>query len=71
MFEPNTHRVTRCEQCGHRFIDECGDSFCSSSCEREYEYDHRACEECGEEIGEDNLNALGICEECEDKERED
>lgn len=31
------HRQVTCEYCGTRFMDDCGDSFCSSTCERLYE----------------------------------
>ena len=37
MFEPNMHRMVTCENCGARFKDDCGDAFCSYSCEREWE----------------------------------
>jgi hypothetical protein len=47
MFEPNTHRMATCEWCGKRFADDCGDSFCSSSCENSAEEYHKKCEGCG------------------------
>lgn len=37
MFDYNTTRVVTCENCGRSFKDDCGDSFCSASCEREWE----------------------------------
>lgn len=45
MNDYNTYRYTNCEWCGRRFKDDCGDSFCSSSCERQYEEDQREDEE--------------------------
>ena len=61
-------RSTTCEQCGRRFQDDCGDSFCSSSCEREWESEHQHCEICGDEYHEDDLNEDLICENCESME---
>lgn len=28
--------IVRCAQCGKRFRDDCGDNFCSSSCETQW-----------------------------------
>jgi hypothetical protein len=58
-------RSATCVQCGRGFSDDCGDSFCSSSCERHYEQYHMECSRCGDEVGEDNLNESSICESCE------
>lgn len=63
-------RSTTCEVCGKGFMDDCGDSFCSSSCEREYEREHAKCNECGDEVGEENLNFDYKCENCEEDESE-
>jgi hypothetical protein len=60
-------RHTSCVVCGKGFMDDCGDSVCSSSCERQYERDYAKCEKCGDEVGEDNLND-GVCETCEEDE---
>lgn len=57
------YRPTTCMQCDRTFMDDCGDSFCSDSCEREYENEHAACEDCGEEVGDENLMG-GICSDC-------
>lgn len=38
-------RYVSCEYCGTRFTDDCGDVFCSSSCERQWENDNREEEE--------------------------
>jgi hypothetical protein len=51
-------------------MDDCGDAFCSSSCENRYEREHEECSRCGEEVGEDNLEN-GICWTCEDEENEE
>lgn len=56
-------RSTMCVICGSRFMDDCGDSVCSSSCEREYEREYAPCQECGDEVGEDNLER-GLCNHC-------
>jgi hypothetical protein len=61
-------RHTRCEHCGKGFMDDCGDAFCSASCERQYEQEHMVCNGCYEEVGEENLNEDGYCEECEEEE---
>lgn len=66
--DANTYRYTTCAQCGDRFKDDCGDSFCSSSCEREYEREHVTCERCGNEFHENDLNNFNECENCEDEE---
>lgn len=70
MQDYNTFRYTDCVVCGSRFKDDCGDSFCSSSCERDYEREHAKCEECDEEVGWDNLTQGGKCEDCEYREEE-
>lgn len=71
LYEPNLYRYTRCECCGVRFMDDCGDAFCSSTCEEQWEYEHKCCEQCGEEFGGDFLNENGICENClEEREEE-
>lgn len=70
MFEPNTHRYTNCEWCGKRFVDDCGDSFCSSSCENQYEEEHARCERCNSEVGATNLNSDYLCEDCEEEDDE-
>jgi hypothetical protein len=61
-------RSKPCEQCGRYFMDDCNDAFCSSSCERRYENEHMACDGCGEEVGDDNLNEAGYCYDCEEEE---
>lgn len=66
-YEPNLYRMATCEQCGNRFLDDCGDIFCSSRCEREWDKEHAACENCGDEVGEDNLDMNGNCEPCAEK----
>lgn len=68
MDDYNTFRYTNCAQCGDRFRDDCGDVFCSGSCEREYEREHAKCERCDVEYGEDDLNSDFICENCEEEE---
>lgn len=62
--------MVNCEWCGKRFMDDCGDAFCSSSCERQYENEHMECEECGGEVGADNLEN-GLCEDCLEKLKEE
>jgi hypothetical protein len=64
-------RSETCVQCGKGFMDDCGDSFCSSSCERQWDDEHAECDNCGEECGLDNLNTFGLCEACEDEEDEE
>lgn len=66
MYDYNTHRMSICEYCGKRFMDECGDSFCSSRCERQWENEHASCDHCGDEVGEDDLKH-GLCENCQDE----
>jgi hypothetical protein len=61
-------RHTTCAVCGKGFMDDCGDSFCSSHCERQYEKEHEPCTECGNEVGEENLNFNRVCENCEEEE---
>jgi hypothetical protein len=61
------YRHTTCEVCGKGFMDDCGDVFCSSYCERQYEREHEECEICGREVGEDGLEK-GICENCYEEE---
>jgi hypothetical protein len=68
MDDYNTFRYTTCAVCGNRFKDDCGESFCSSSCERKYDDEHAECQECNEEVGLNNLNTFGICENCEEEE---
>lgn len=68
MSEPHLYRYTQCEQCGKGFKDDCGESFCSSHCEEEYDCEHTACELCGKEVGQANLNSELICEDCEHEE---
>lgn len=68
MDDYNTFRYTICAVCGNRFKDDCGDVFCSGSCENEWEHAHEPCTQCGEEVGEDNLNHDRICENCEEEE---
>lgn len=65
-YEPNLWRHTTCVVCGRGFMDDCGDVFCSGSCEREYEREHQECERCGSECHEDDLTN-GICENCQDE----
>jgi hypothetical protein len=62
-------RSTTCVQCGKGFMDDCGDSFCSSSCEDRYDREHMECDRCGCDVGEDNL-VHGICWKCEEQEDE-
>jgi hypothetical protein len=62
-------RSTTCVQCGGSFMDDCGDSFCSSSCEKEYDRQHEECSRCGCDVGEDNL-VDGICWDCDDENNE-
>jgi hypothetical protein len=50
-------------------MDDCGDSFCSSHCENQYNREHAECEMCGREVGEDNLNSCRICENCEEEDK--
>lgn len=69
MFEPNTHRYTNCEWCGRRFVDDCGDSFCSSSCTNQYEDYHTECAGCGDEK-EDGEFIDGVCENCREEDDE-
>jgi hypothetical protein len=65
-------RSTTCVQCGRGFMDDCGDAFCSSSCEREYERENETeeCSKCGQEFKVDDLYK-GLCEYCEDEEESD
>lgn len=60
-------RSTTCEQCGKRFMDDCGDAFCSPSCENTYNSDHELCGNCGEEYSSDELNVEGLCKDCEEE----
>lgn len=69
-YEPHLCRYILCAQCGKEFRDDCGDVFCSGSCESQYEREHAKCERCDNEVGEDNLNSNNICENCEDEENE-
>jgi hypothetical protein len=66
-YDPNCWRHTNCVVCHKGFMDDCGDVFCSSSCENIYEREHAKCERCENEFGEDNLNQAGICENCEEE----
>jgi hypothetical protein len=70
MFEPNTHRYTNCEYCGRRFVDDCGDSFCSSSCTNNYEEYHKQCMTCGDEREDNNWDNSDICDSCAEEEEE-
>jgi hypothetical protein len=65
-------RSTTCVQCGRGFIDDCGDAFCSSSCEREYERENETeeCSRCGTECKPDELYK-GLCEYCEEDVKEE
>lgn len=63
------HRHTNCVVCGKGFMDDCGDSFCSSHCENQHNREHAECEMCGREVGEDNLNSCRICENCEEEDK--
>jgi hypothetical protein len=45
MDDYNTFRYTICEQCGRRFKDDCGDSFCSGRCESEWERNNEESED--------------------------
>jgi hypothetical protein len=67
MLDAYTRHVN-CHVCGKGFRDDCGDIFCSSSCERQYERDNAKCKLCDEEVGEDHLNNDYICENCEEEE---
>jgi hypothetical protein len=60
-------RSTTCVVCGSHFMDDCGDAFCSSSCERAYEEENETeeCVRCGEECKPDELYK-GLCEYCEE-----
>jgi hypothetical protein len=52
--------MENCEWCGKRFMSDCGDSFCSSSCENAFEKEHEEkCENCGDEVYKD-----GYCQDC-------
>jgi hypothetical protein len=64
-------RHTRCEHCGKGFMDDCGDAFCSASCERAYERENKQCDNCGDEVGADNLNIHDLCERCVEDEQEE
>jgi hypothetical protein len=64
----NTTRTVDCIVCGRGFRDDCGDSFCSSSCEREYESNQlQDCNRCGKEVHPDDLEH-GLCEWCNEYE---
>jgi hypothetical protein len=56
--------MENCEWCGKRFMSDCGDSFCSSSCERQYERENKECEHCRAAVGVDNLDYRSLCENC-------
>lgn len=68
MYWGAEYRHTNCVVCGKSFMDDCGESFCSGVCERQYEYEHATCEKCGNEVGQSNLNNDDICENCEEEE---
>lgn len=70
MMDYNTTRIVHCEVCGKGFSDDCGENFCSSSCERKYEDEHAECMVCGDEVGESNLDD-GICDNCLDEMEEE
>lgn len=55
-----------CNYCGRSFRDDCGDSFCSSSCEREWNEEH-VCTNCEGEFEE---LCDGLCADCENMEEE-
>jgi hypothetical protein len=65
----HTYRMESCSVCGKGFMSDCGDVFCSSSCEREYEREYAKCERCDDEVGEDNL-IDGLCECCQEEQEE-
>lgn len=60
-------RSETCIVCGHGFMDDCGDVFCSSSCERTYERENarEKCVKCEDEFHPDELYR-GMCESCEE-----
>lgn len=58
------YSMENCEWCGKRFMSDCGDAFCSSSCERAYKNEHAECQHCREEVGGDNLDSRGLCDNC-------
>lgn len=60
-------RTVYCVVCGRGFSDDCGDAFCSSSCEREYEQEQeQECRECGECYNPEFLSADGNCDRCQE-----
>jgi hypothetical protein len=63
----HTHRLVSCIVCGKNFVDDCGDAFCSSSCENAYESENETeeCSRCGAECKPDELYK-GLCEYCEE-----
>jgi hypothetical protein len=70
MLDPYVRYVS-CQWCGKGFADDCGDLFCSSRCETEYEKEYAECKGCGDEVGESNLNEHGLCESCEEEAEEE
>lgn len=70
-YEPHLYRSTQCAQCGTYFMDDCGDVFCSGSCEEQWESEHTACERCGEQVGDDNLVYGKYCEPCMEEMEDD
>lgn len=71
--DANTWRYTTCAYCGKGFKDDCGDVFCSGSCERMWERENETdrCEDCGEDFHKDELED-GLCEDClEERESEE
>lgn len=66
----NTYRYTNCEVCGRRFKDDCGDSFCSSSCSDKYDEYHKECKKCGVEQEDNNWEDPDICDNCLEEEEE-
>lgn len=45
VWDWNTTRLVSCVVCGKGFKDDCGDVFCSSKCEREWEVNNQEDEE--------------------------
>jgi hypothetical protein len=71
MTDWNTTRRVECVVCGSRFNDDCGDVFCSSSCEEKHEKYHQECERCGLEQGDDTFPDGKHCENCLDEMEEE